>query len=105
MQTIDVPSFTMAVWVASSRRVHPVHLRRETEGPNPAPSAAASSYLPLASAAGKMARTEEPIEAISAARSFAANRRVHTVGGIGLGHYRFDQRHMRFHAGSHWALV
>ena len=43
-----------------------------------------------------MARTEEPIEAISAARSCAANRRVHTVGGIGLGHYRFEQQHMRF---------
>jgi hypothetical protein len=27
---------------------------------------------------------------------------VHTVGGIGLGHHRFDQQRMRFHAGSHW---
>jgi hypothetical protein len=25
---------------------------------------------------------------------------VHTVGGIDLGHHRFDQQHMRFHAGS-----
>ena len=38
-----------------------------------------------------MARTEESIEAISAARSCAASRRC-TVGGIGLGHCRFDQQ-------------
>jgi hypothetical protein len=37
--------------------------------------------------------------------SRAASKAVHTVGGIGLGHHRFDQQHMRFHAGSHWAVV
>jgi len=64
--TIGVPGFTMAAWVASSARVHRVHLRRGTEGSNPAPSAAVSSHVPPAPCPPPvtMARTEEPIAGI-----------------------------------------